>query len=121
VFGYFRKDVVVPPGTVSAVASVTGVLEDKLLSAYKLYVDGALVNIGPGRGEAPVWDGDGAFRALPFTTLDLSAALPPGPHTLALQVMHDMPAAVLQVVFRFPSSPTRPVYVGQKMDVYIEE
>lgn len=99
-FAYLRKDIVVPAGTVSAVGSVTGVLEDKLLSAYKLYVDGVLVNIGPGRGEAPVWEGDGLFRPLPFTTLDLTASLPPGPHTLALVVMHTPPQAIMQIVFR---------------------
>lgn len=99
-FAYFRKDIVVPPGTVSAVCSVTGVLEDKLLSAYKVYIDGVLVNIGPGRGEAPVWEGDGTFRSLPFTTLDLTAALAPGPHTLALVVMNRPPSAIMQIVFR---------------------
>jgi hypothetical protein len=99
-FGYFRKDVVVPPGTVSAVASLTGVLQDKLLSAYKLYVDGIFTNLGPGRGESRTWDGDGAFHGLPFQTLDLTAALAPGPHTIALQVMNKGdPLAIMQVVF----------------------
>lgn len=28
---------------------------------------------------------------------------------------------VLQVIYRFPNNPERPVYVGQQMDVYIEE
>ena len=109
-FGYFRKEIVVPVGTVSAVCSVTGVLEDKLLSAYKLYIDGVLINIGPGRGEAPVWEGDGLFRSLPFTTLDLTSALTPGPHTLALQIMNKPPQAIMQIVFR--AADATPTVIG---------
>jgi hypothetical protein len=56
-FGYFRKEVTVPANTISAVAFVSARVNDFLLSGYKLYVDAALVNIGPGRGEAPVFGG----------------------------------------------------------------
>ena len=28
---------------------------------------------------------------------------------------------VLQVIYKFPNTPGRPVYVGQQMDLYIEE
>ena len=65
-FGYFRKDIAVPIGTVAAVAFVAAPNLDPMLSAYKLYMDGGLVNLGPGRGEAPVWGGDGAFRCTDF-------------------------------------------------------
>jgi hypothetical protein len=41
----------------------------------ELYLDGVLVNLGPGRGEAPVWEGDGQFRSLPYYTLDLSTTI----------------------------------------------
>lgn len=69
-------------------------------------IDGALIDVGPGRSEAPVWRGapePGAFRALNFQTLNVTAALPPDPHVLALQAMFEGAggaAALLQVVFR---------------------
>eukprot|EP01046_Picozoa_sp_COSAG06_P023084 COSAG06_NODE_1818_length_8294_cov_40.638560_5_plen_735_part_00 len=72
-FGYFRKEITVPAGVESAQAFITSTNQDPMLSAYKLYVDGKLVNIGPGRGEAPVFGGDGDFRSLPYFTLDLSS------------------------------------------------
>ena len=56
-FGYFRRVVDVPADTVSAVVSLTALVAEHLLSGYKLYVDDVLVNIGPGRSEAPVWAG----------------------------------------------------------------
>jgi hypothetical protein len=42
---------------VSAAAFITATNQDPMLSAYKLYLNGVLVNLGPGRGEAPVWEG----------------------------------------------------------------
>ena len=56
---------------------VTAVTDDVILCGYKLYIDGQLVNVGPGRGEARVWGGDGAFNAHPYTTLDVTGFLPP--------------------------------------------
>ena len=98
-FGYFRKDVVVPSGVVSAQGFVTAVNQDPLLSCYKLYVNGELVDLGPGRGEAPVWDGDGAFRSLPYATLDLTSHFGnAGTYTLAIVGMHSQsPSVLLQV------------------------
>ena len=88
-FAYFRKEVTVPSGVVSAAAFVTAVNQDPMLSAYKLYIDGELINIGPGRGEAPVWGGDGAFRSLPYYTLDVTASLQHGGSAvIALECMH---------------------------------
>ena len=90
-FSYFRKELSVPPGCVSASAFVTAVNQDPLLSAYKLYINGALVNLGPGRGEAPVFDGDGVFRSLPYYTLDVTDFFAPAAGmtvTVALQSMY---------------------------------
>jgi hypothetical protein len=89
IFGYFRKDITVPANLATAIAFVAARDDDRLLCGYKLYVDDTLVNLGPGRGEAPVWGGDGTFRSLPITTIDLTAALSSGGpgHTLALQAM----------------------------------
>ncbi len=61
-FIYARKEITVPPGVVTASLFVTATNQDPMLSAYKLYIDGNFVNLGPGRGEAPVWGGDGIFR-----------------------------------------------------------
>ncbi len=89
IFGYFRKVISIPANLVTAIAFVAARDDDRLLSGYKLYVDDTFVNLGPGRGESPVWEGDGVFRALPITTLDLTAVLATGgpSHVLALQAM----------------------------------
>ena len=56
---------------------------------------------GPGRGEAPVWGGDGTFRSLPYASLDVtkyfkfpatnSSSPPPPPrpddHVIAIEAM----------------------------------
>jgi len=100
-FGYFRKEVSVPAGVTSAVAFVAALVDEPLLSGYKLYVDDKLANIGPGRGEAPVYGGDGLFRSLPVTTIDLTAALGGAPaaatRALALQAMHQAPQVIMQL------------------------
>jgi hypothetical protein len=88
-FGYFRKEIAVPAGVTRATAYVTAPNTDPLLSGYKLYFNGKLVNLGAGRGEAPVWDGDGQFRRLPYTTLDVTKHLTTaGPVAIALETMH---------------------------------
>jgi hypothetical protein len=38
-----------------ATAFITAVTDDYMLCGYKLYMGGKLVNVGPGRGEAPIW------------------------------------------------------------------
>ena len=110
-FGYFRKEFTVPAGVVGAVAHVAAVnANSRLLSGYKLYINDAFVNLGPGRGEAPVWDGDGAFRALPYTTLDVTAALPAGgaAAVLALQAMNGGgPAVIFQLVLHLADGSTQ--------------
>jgi len=103
-FGYFRKEITVPPGVVSAVAHVTAVVDDKLLSGYKFYINDKLIDLGPGRGEAPVWDGDGLFRSLPYATLDVTPSLTtPGTAVIALQTMHNPPKVIFQVTMLFSS------------------
>ena len=88
-FGYFRKEVTVPAGVESAQAFITSVNSDPLLSAYKLYIDGVLVNLGPGRGEASVFGGDGTFRSLPYYTLDLTKDLAKkSTAVIAVEAMH---------------------------------
>ena len=89
----------VPANTIGVVGFVSARVNDFLLSGYKLFIDDALINIGPGRGEAPVWGGDGVFRSLPVQTLDLTAVLTAGgSHVLALQTMHQNgPSVMLEV------------------------
>eukprot|EP00035_Acanthoeca_spectabilis_P025007 m.456410 g.456410 ORF g.456410 m.456410 type:complete len:1036 (-) comp21050_c0_seq1:25-3132(-) len=71
-FGYFRKELTVPADVASAQAFIAAPLDNKLLSSYKLYIDGELVNLGPGRAEAAVWGGDGKQDSQPYQTLDVS-------------------------------------------------
>ena len=106
-FAYFRRELAVPAGVVSAIAHVAGAVDDKLLCGWKLYVDDALINVGPGRGEAPVWGGDGRFRNLPTQTLDLTAALAgKASAVLALQTMHQSPAVIFQLTLRTAAGAT---------------
>lgn len=100
-FGYFRKEITVPAGVVTASAFVTGLNADPLLNGYKLYVNGHFVNNGPGRGEAPVWGGDGKFRSLPYQTLDVTAHLSAaGTAVVAIEAMHAGGAqALMQLQF----------------------
>ena len=104
-FGYFRKEIAVPDDFVSAQAFVTAQGDDRLFAYYKFYIDGSLVDVGPGRGEAPVFGGDGVFRALPYGTLDVTSffAQNKGKNaSLALVGMQGRaaPYAMLQLQFR---------------------
>ena len=102
-FGYFRSEIDVPAGVISASAFLTGVNADPLEAGYKFYINGDLIDIGPGRGEAPVWEGDGTFRSLPYMTLDVSEQLTsptssPFKAALAFEGMHaSNPTVVLQL------------------------
>ena len=49
--------------------------DDTILCGYKVFLEGALVGVGPGRGEAPIWGGDGGFRALPYASYDVTEAV----------------------------------------------
>jgi hypothetical protein len=101
-FGYFRREIAVPAaGVASAVAFVAAYVDVHLLCGYKLYINDQLVNVGPGRGEAPVaGGGDGVFRGLPITTLDVTAAINSSAGAaaaLALQTMHAPPSVIFQL------------------------
>jgi len=109
IFGYLRREVQLPPNVTSAVIAVAAYCDDRLLSGYKLFVADVLVSVGPGRGEAPVFGGDGAFRSLPVTTIDVTSALAPGGVTavLALQAMHNSPPrAILQLALTMADGST---------------
>lgn len=77
-FAFFRKVAEVPAGKIVAHASafITAVTDDVILCGYKLYINGVLINVGPGRGEAKIWNGDGQYNAYPYTTLDVTPYLP---------------------------------------------
>jgi len=100
-FGYFRKEIDLPWTPLFAVAFVAAEVDTVLLGGYKLFIDGALIDVGPGRGEAPVLGGDGLYRSLPYATLDVTRFLAAGKHALALQAMHKPPSVMLQLVLRF--------------------
>lgn len=93
-FGYYRKVVHVPAGVVSASAFITaqswGIFEN-MLANYKLYIEGELVGLGPGRGEASVWGGQNTFHSTPIDALDLTsqlAAVGGRNVTLAIEAYH---------------------------------
>ena len=78
IFGYFRTEVSAPVRAVTVQAFVSAVHDGSpLLNNYKLSLDGALLDVGPGRGEAPIFGGDGVYRDYMYTTLDLTAQLLP--------------------------------------------
>jgi len=74
---FVRKEVRAPaaPADVALAVLHATALSDPALLGFRAYVGGALVGVGPGRGEAPVWGGDGAFRSLPYVSLDATAAV----------------------------------------------
>ena len=57
---------------VEALLFVAAWQEPTMLAAFKVYVDGALVAIGPGRGEADVLSHNATFRYAPYATVDVS-------------------------------------------------
>ena len=69
-YGFLRKVVELPPSTSAAVATAVAFISapsaDETLCAFKFYVNGQLVSVGPGRPEAPVRGGDGTWHTNPF-------------------------------------------------------
>ena len=55
-----------------------------------------------------MWDGDGAFRSLPYTTLDVTGALATAGNTvvLALETMHPTPTAIMQLQLQLSNGKT---------------
>jgi hypothetical protein len=111
-FGYFRKEFTIPAGVTHASAFVTAPNSDPLLCGYKFFINGKLANLGPGRGEAPVWEGDGVFRHLPYTTLDVTSQFStPGNVTVALQTMQpgSTPSAIMMLKLHLAGGKTMTV------------
>jgi hypothetical protein len=88
-FSFFRKVVPRPaPKVIRATAFVTAVTDEYMLCGYKLYVGGKLVGVGPGRGEAVVFGGNGTYMSKPYATYDLTSFIPAsGDVLLAVQSM----------------------------------
>jgi alpha-L-rhamnosidase len=74
-YGYFRKVVDKPFEIASAIAYVTAISNDETLCAYKLYINGKLTSVGPGRPEAPIFGGNSTYMRNPYTTLDVTEAV----------------------------------------------
>jgi hypothetical protein len=60
---------------VAAIVYITAISNDETMCAYKLFVNGKLVSVGPGRPEAPIFGGNGTFMRNPYTTLDVTSAV----------------------------------------------
>jgi hypothetical protein len=92
-YSLFRKDITLNPsfGTVtSAIAHVTAAQSggiEKLLGAFRFYINGETVGIGPGRGEVNVKDEDHTT----YDTIDVTKAITSantGKAALAFQCFH---------------------------------
>ncbi len=76
IFAFLRKIVPKPAANIlRATAFITAVTDDYMLCGYRLYIGGSLVNVGPGRGEAVVWGGNGTYMEKPYQTLDVTASV----------------------------------------------
>ena len=112
----------------TALMFVTAWLEPTMLSAYKVYVDGILVSIGPGRGEANVMARNSTFLHAPYTTVDVTEHVQSG-SVLAVEGMaplfqtpcdlhacHDYNTAgggvLLQLVITFTDGTSETVVTG---------
>lgn len=61
----------------SALLFVSAWQEPTMLASYKFYIDGQLVSLGPGRGEADIMSGDPTFLRAPYATVDVTSVLKP--------------------------------------------
>eukprot|EP00041_Stephanoeca_diplocostata_P034380 m.1170113 g.1170113 ORF g.1170113 m.1170113 type:complete len:416 (+) comp24510_c0_seq11:65-1312(+) len=71
-------DAAVPDVNVSvsrALLFVTAAIDPTMLSAYKVFVDGVLVALGPGRGEAYIRDLDPTPSANPYDVVDITTSV----------------------------------------------
>ena len=76
-------DEVPQPKTVaSALLYATAWQEPTMLSAYKVYVGGALVSLGPGRGEPDVLSGNATFKRAPYNAVNITTAMRSGAGTV---------------------------------------
>jgi hypothetical protein len=96
-YAFFRQEIIVPKGAKNATCYVTALVSgtrQKLLGAYRLYVNGASAGIGPGRGDCSLqYKGSAADKQLctEHDTIDLSGHLPAagGKLTIGLQSYHE--------------------------------
>ncbi len=72
-----RNDALTP---LRALLFASATVDPNILSAFKIYLGGELVAIGPGRGEARVRGGDGNFTHRVYSTLDVTSPLLRGLH-----------------------------------------
>jgi hypothetical protein len=86
-FAYLRREVAPPPAPPAlALLHATALTDEVTLTGYKVWVNGAIVGVGPGRGEARVWGGDGVFRSLPYDTYDVTTLVAAGGAPIVLAV-----------------------------------
>jgi alpha-L-rhamnosidase len=79
IFALFRRvvstDSIKSPISLALLHASAQTGDDTILEGYTAYINGILIGIGPGRGEARIWDNDGIYRALPYDTYNVTAAL----------------------------------------------
>ena len=119
-YALFRKEIAVPKGATNATAYVTALVsggKQKLLGAYRLFVNGASAGIGPGRGDCSLqYTGAAADKSLctEYDTIDLSPHLPASGGTMALgiQSYHMSGAGAVQLQLHFESASGDLLQVG---------
>jgi hypothetical protein len=76
-----------PQATITrALLYATAWQEPTMLASFKFYVDGTLVSIGPGRGEADVLNRNSTFLHAPYVTTDVTGIVHPS-SVLAIEGM----------------------------------
>ena len=132
-FALFRHVVTEPSlkgrGIKGALLFVTAQVEPTMLAAYKVYIDGVLVSLGPGRGEANILRANNTFMHAPYTTVDVTGLVQAGT-VLAIEGMaplYDAPcnlhvcrdpnthggAVLAQLVLSFADGTTTTISTGQ--------
>lgn len=101
-FALFRRTIDIPGDVDNAIVFASAASNDETLCAYKLYINGKLVSVGPTRPDAPVAGGDGAFRTAPYVTLDATGFLQKGSNLIAIGAEHGKgPRVLMQLVVRY--------------------
>jgi hypothetical protein len=70
----------------TALLFVTAWQEPTMLGSYKFYIDGKLVSLGPGRGEADILSANPTFLRAPYTAVDVTSTITPD-SILAVEAM----------------------------------
>eukprot|EP01044_Picomonas_judraskeda_P008498 COSAG03_NODE_974_length_5139_cov_2.100397_7_plen_614_part_00 len=119
-YALFRQEIAVPEGAKNATCYVTALVggaKQKLLGAYRLYVNGASAGIGPGRGDCSLeYKGSAADKQLctEHDTIDLSDHLPAagGKLTIGLQSYHEGGSGAVKLQLHFETDTAEVVQVG---------